>query len=102
MPIADGRVQTSKKEWSQDGLVKIVSALQRCFEPIDKKSALAVEPSLLLDEVQKQQPRQNQKRLRRRGVARLFREFRPKQCVDFADGGTESLEKLSRQRFAIQ
>src|SRR5439155_4384388 len=102
MPIADGRVQASEKEWRQDGLVKIVSALQRCFEPVDEKSALAVEPSFLLDEVQKQQPRQNQKRLCRCGVARFFRELRPKQRVDFADGGSESLEKLSRQRFAIE
>ncbi|SRR6266849_1539392 len=102
MPVANGRVQAAEEQRCQDRLVEIVSALQRRFEPIDEKPPLAVEPSLVLDEVEEEQSRQDQERLRRRGIARLFRRLSSKQRVELVDCGAESLEELPRQRFAIE
>src|SRR6266704_1312223 len=79
-----------------------MAALQRCFESIDEKATLAVQPSFLLHEIKKKQSRENQERLAGRCVVRLLRKLRTKDVIDFMDCGPESIEELTGERFAIE
>ena len=56
-------VQTSKEERQQNGGEELAPVEVRGIESIDQKSPLVIEPSLFLNEREKQQPRENQQRL---------------------------------------
>jgi len=79
-----------------------VAAVQGRLEPIDEKSTLAIQPSLLLHEIEEKQSRENQKGLTGRRVVRLFRELFPQHCLDFTNGIAESIEELAREGLAIE
>src|SRR5207249_3842307 len=102
MAIADGGVEASEEEWRQHRSVELVIALKCSLESIDQKAPLAVQPALLLDEIEKEEPRQNQQGLSLHGVAGFSRELRMQRGPDFPNGASKTLEELARERFAIE
>ena len=79
-----------------------MSTLQRGVETIDEKSPLAVEPALLLNEIEEEQPREDQQRLHGSRVRSFARELRAQSMADVANRAAKSFEELSRQRLAIE
>ena len=100
--IANRRVEATEEEGREHGAVEGMSTLNSGVETIDQKAALVVQPSLLLDEVEKEKSREDEQGLRRGCFRRFSRELPAKCLIDFADRAAEPFEELPRQGFAVE
>ena len=56
-------VQAAEEERQKDGGEELTPLANRGFQAVDEEATLTIQPALLLDEVEKQEPRQDEQRL---------------------------------------
>src|SRR5437870_4861233 len=77
-------------------------ALADGVEAVGEEAALAVQPPLLLHEVEKEDAREDQQGLGFDRIAPLVRESAAKLCGGVAHRGAEAVEELARERLAVE
>ena len=83
-------------------MVKVTLSRAHTIEALRHESAIAVEPALLLDEIDEEEPRHHQQRLSRNRIRRLRRKLLRDLVGGQVDSAPEADEEPARQQLPIE
>src|SRR5947207_3347015 len=95
-----GRVEDAEEKRKKHAGEEL--ALADGVEAVGEEAALAVQPPLLLDEVEKEDAREDQQGFGIDGIAALVREGGAELRGGIAHSGAETVEELARERLAVE